>query len=309
VIPSVSETPSGILLVDKPEGMTSARAVARVKRALKATKVGHAGTLDPFATGLLICCIDRATRLVRFWMSGDKTYQATLLFGIETDTGDLTGKPVFQSDGLAISEERIRAAFGRFTGEMLQAPPVYAALKHEGVPLYRWARKGKQIQKPPRTVFIRRLTLLEIDYPKVRFEVTCSAGTYIRSLAADVGRTLQCGGHLVQLRRIESGGFRVQAALPLQDLESAVEQDTLKSRVIPMAEALRDLPARVAGNVAAAKLRCGRLVGEEELHPAISDGRGQAPAPCIKVIDENGALLAVLSRNANGSYGYLGVFQ
>jgi tRNA pseudouridine55 synthase len=300
---------SGILLIDKPEQMTSARVVDRVKRALRARKVGHAGTLDPFATGLLICCIDQATRLARFFMQSDKTYQGTLHLGVTTDTGDATGKVISEYSGKPISEERIRSVFRRFRGRIPQVPPAYSALKHRGIPLYRWARQGKTIQKPPRTVVIHRLTVNAVDFPKVFFETTCSAGTYIRSLAVDAGAALECGGHLARLRRIQSGAFHVKEALPLDRLDALSAVNDLEEKIIPMAAALRGWPELAVGDTVVEKLRHGRplVAGDIPETPAGTSGRDQNR--CIKVIDAHGALIALLHPTEEGGYGYYGVFN
>ncbi len=303
------KAPSGILLIDKPEGITSSRVVQGVKRALGARKVGHAGTLDPFATGLLICCVNQATRLARFFLQGEKRYQATLRLGIETDTGDATGKVVQTVSGKTVSEACIRSVFQGFVGRIRQTPPTYSALKHRGRPLYRWAREGKPVQKPPRTVTIHRLTVLKVDFPWIRFEVFCSAGTYIRTLGVDVGRALGCGGHLSRLRRIQSSGFHVDEALPFERLSDPRVIDGLGERLIPMAAALKDWPELAVGDAVAEKLRHGRPVTDDDLGPGRVPLPGGGPSAWIKVIDGDGALLALLRRNGKGRYGYGGVFS
>jgi len=304
----VSDTGPGILLIDKPEGITSAGVVDRVKQASKAMKVGHAGTLDPFATGLLICCIDNATRLARFFLETDKTYRATLHLGVETDTGDSTGKVLSEFSGGVISKDRICSAFQQFVGKISQVPPAFSALKHQGIPLYRWARRGKTIQKPPRIVTIHRLTVLDIDFPRVRFEVVCSAGTYIRSLGTDVGTALECGGHLSQLRRVQSGGFHVDEAIPLGVLEETSAIGRLRERIIPMASALKGWPELAVGDTVAEKVRYGRPISADDIPTGCVGVSENDLTTCIKVIDEKGALLALLHRNGKGGYGYCGVF-
>ncbi len=300
-----TEHRSGILLVDKPEGITSAQVVSRIKRVLQAPKVGHAGTLDPFATGLLICLIGRATRLARFFLESEKTYQATLHLGVVTDTGDITGEPIAESSGKIPAEEGIRPVIERFTGKIRQVPPVYSALKHQGVPLYRWARQGKAIQKPPRTVTIHRLTVHSVDLPEVSFEVTCSAGTYIRSLAVDVGAALGCGGHLLRLRRIQCGDFLVKDAVPFDRVDDPV---ALKRRIIPMSAALRGWPEHRVGDAVAEKVRHGRSISEIDLLDAPGGVWHTDKASFIKLIDEKGSLIALLHRTVTGHYGYFGVF-
>lgn len=296
---------SGILLIDKPAQITSAKVVSRIKRVLQAPKVGHAGTLDPFATGLLICLIGRATRLARFFLESDKTYRAALHLGVTTDTGDVTGKSITESPGKIPAEEGIRAVFERFTGKIRQVPPVYSALKHQGVPLYRWARQGKAIQKPPRTVTIHRLKVHSVDLPEVSFQVTCSAGTYIRSLAVDVGAALGCGGHLLRLRRIQSGDFHVNDAVPFDRVDDPA---ALKKRIIPMTAALPGWPEHRVGDAVAEKVRHGRSISDTDFSDAPDGVSQKDKAPFIKLVDEKGSLVALLHRTETGSYGYVGVF-
>ncbi len=178
----------GILVIDKPANLSSARVVAAVKKALKAGKAGHAGTLDPFAEGVLICCINQATRLAGFLLHGTKKYIAELKLGQETDTQDLTGTVVATANTVDYSPQTIQSVFESFKGSIEQLPPVYSALKHKGVPLYKLARRGQPVQKPPRQVQIYDICVDDVDLPYVRFEVSCSAGTYIRTLGADIGQ-------------------------------------------------------------------------------------------------------------------------
>lgn len=206
---------SGVLILDKPPGITSAGAVARVKRLTGVSRVGHAGTLDPLATGVLVCATNQATRLCRFFLAGRKTYEAVLTLGQETDTQDAAGSPVGEPRPVTMSAEAVGEAFSRFRGNFLQQPPAFSALKQDGVPLYRLARRGTPVQKPPREVTVFELRIDEIRLPDVRFTVSCSAGTYVRSLCADIGRTLDCGGHLKSLRRLKSGLFTLEQAVGL----------------------------------------------------------------------------------------------
>ena len=199
---------SGMLIIDKPAGITSAKVVALLKRNAGLRKVGHTGTLDPFATGVLICCVNQATRLARFFLHGSKKYQGTLVLGTETDTLDGTGNVTATCEHTDFSVDRIESAFRRFVGAIDQVPPVYSALKHHGVPLYKLARKGTPVQKPARQVTISSLDILNIDLPKIDFQVACSAGTYIRTLCADIGTELGCGGHLQRLTDRELRVFR-----------------------------------------------------------------------------------------------------
>ncbi|MDD2903312.1 MAG: tRNA pseudouridine(55) synthase TruB, partial [Syntrophales bacterium] len=206
---------SGILLIDKPAGPSSFEVVRRVRKALKVRKAGHGGTLDPFATGLLLLCIGEATKLVPFLMPEPKTYRAQVKLGEETDTQDLTGQVVARSEELPAPAQVYEAAAG-FVGEIEQVPPMYSALRHQGKRLYQLARRGETVEVKPRKVTIYSLEVLEVDLPRVRLQVRCSPGTYIRTLAADLGQALGCGAHLAALRRLAVGPFKVAEALALE---------------------------------------------------------------------------------------------
>ncbi|MGB3212241.1 MAG: tRNA pseudouridine(55) synthase TruB [Desulforhopalus sp.] len=223
----ITEFDAGVFLVDKPVDITSFGVIARLRRILKMKKVGHAGTLDPFATGLLIICAGRpATKLIPRFMEGKKEYLATLRLGVETETLDTEGEVVGRSPVGELSGAQIEECLQRFRGLQMQVPPAYSALKHKGKPLYYYARKGIKIAKEPREV---EITLLERtdgthtlsgDEVELGIRVVCSKGTYIRTLAADIGRSLGCGAHLVQLRRTRSGCFTVNESLNWDDLHS-----------------------------------------------------------------------------------------
>lgn len=231
----------GVLLLDKPADLSSNQALQRARRALDARKAGHAGTLDPFATGLLVCCLGKATKLAGRLLDADKTYIATLKFGVETDSGDLTGVPVAPADPdfAGISPEQLQAVLPEFRGDILQVPPMHSALKHEGKPLYHYARKGIEIERPARSVTIHSLDVIAQTPTEAVLSVHCSKGTYIRTLAQDIGRRIGCGAHLVALRRSRVGPFDIQAAISLDALQT---MDGPLSQVI----ALEDLPPELA---------------------------------------------------------------
>lgn len=202
------------MLVDKPVGPTSFRMVQQVRRALQIKKVGHTGTLDPFASGLLIICIGRpATRLISRLMDGDKLYEAVLRLGVETDTLDREGRVVAETPVPAFDMATIRSCLVPFQGQLLQAPPAFSAVKHEGKPLYHYARNGVVIEKAARAVWIHELRCTALGPDTMGLRVRCSKGTYIRTLAADIGRALGCGAHLTALRRLENGPFSVATAV------------------------------------------------------------------------------------------------
>ncbi|WP_051305377.1 tRNA pseudouridine(55) synthase TruB [Desulfogranum mediterraneum] len=210
---------AGVLLVDKPVGVTSFAMVARVRRLFGIKKVGHAGTLDPFASGLLVICVGRpATREIDRFMAGTKTYQATLQLGVETTTQDPEGEVTATREVAAFSRAEIDACLKTFVGPQLQAPPPFSAAKYKGKPLYHYARKGIMITKDPKPIEIYSLRCLAFQGERLEIEVSCSRGTYIRVLAADIGRKLGCGAHLRALRRTASGPFVVTEALSGDEL-------------------------------------------------------------------------------------------
>ena len=281
---------SGVIVVDKPPGITSAKLVARVKKLLKARKAGHTGTLDPFATGVLVCCINRATKLSRFFLHGKKKYEAVLHLGVETDTQDSTGIVTNVSHNVEFSKKTIQSAFKKFEGNIKQLPPIYSALKHKGVPLYKLARSKRPVQKPARQVTIITLKILEIQSPFIRFEVLCSAGTYIRTLCADIGAALGCGGHLKELRRIESSGFSITDAVTLEELEDLALSEKSSDRIISMSNALKDMPEYIADNVLVNKINHGHIITKDD----VMSEQINAFEGFIKIVDTNKTLVAVL---------------
>ena len=295
---------NGIVVVDKPRDITSARVVAKVKTILMAKKVGHTGTLDPFATGVLICCINQATRLAQFLMYGKKSYEAVMRLGLRTDTQDLTGRIISREPSLNVTHDKVHSTFRRFLEIKEQVPPAFSALKHHGVPLYKLARQGTFVQKAPRRITIYKLEVLDIDLPFVRFELSCGHGTYVRTLCADIGEALGCGAHLVRLCRTESGGFTLEDALSLENLAELALEGKVSSCIIPMTNALKKIPEIQAGYPLAQRIRHGQPISKSELAPVEN-----TIAPWIKVTDAKGDLLAILaSKEKNGVYPYACVF-
>ncbi len=281
---------NGILIIDKPADTTSANLVAHVKKRIGARKVGHTGALDPFATGVIVCCINRATKLARFFLHGNKKYDAVLHLGVETDTQDFTGTITSTCDKVEFSEITIRSALKQFEGMIDQHPPVYSALKYKGVPLYKLARSGNPIQKPARRVYISYIKIIEINLPLIRFVVSCSGGTYIRTLCSDLGASLGCGGHLKELRRIESNGFSIHDAITLQELDKLALADQLSDHVISMTDALKEIPEHIADKVLVNKIMHGKTITIKDLIAEQTDTKENL----IKIVDTTNKLVAVL---------------
>lgn len=207
----------GLLLIDKPGGLTSHDVVNRMRRHLGFKKIGHGGTLDPMATGLLVILLGRGTKLSSFVMGSDKTYQGTLRLGVSTSTQDAEGDVVAEADPSGVREEQVREQMTALRGDRMQTPPMVSAVKKDGVPLYKLARKGQVVERDPRLIHIYAFDLTDWRPPDADFRMTCTKGTYVRSLCADIGDALGCGGHLCALRRTASGSFRVDDAIPLAE--------------------------------------------------------------------------------------------
>lgn len=228
-----ASTIDGVLLIDKAPGMTSHDVVAITRRVLDTRKVGHCGTLDPLATGLLIITIGRGTKIQDLLMSEDKEYAGTVRLGQVTGSQDADGEIIEEKPVPEFTREQIEEAFGKFRGDFYQTPPMVSAIKKDGVPLYKLARQGKTVEREPRLVHVYGHEILRVALPDVDFRVVCSKGFYVRTYAHDIGQILGCGGHLRALRRTASGKFRVDGALTVEELRSLpVEQ--VKARVLSL---------------------------------------------------------------------------
>jgi tRNA pseudouridine55 synthase len=256
---------NGVLVIDKPKGWTSHDVVARVRNLLRIRKAGHGGTLDPLATGVLPVYVGEATKLVPFNLEGTKEYHARMRLGQETDTQDADGRVTAEKSGFFFLREEVEGVLCRFRGRIQQTPPIYSAVKQNGVPLYKMARAGKKPAVAAREVVIEALRLKDLDLPYAEIEVTCSRGTYIRSLCADIGRDLGCGAHVAELRRLRSGKFRMEQALTLEDVDRLRNSNELGERLIPMKDGV-DMD--------------GSIRVEERVIPAIRQGR---PVPLSKI--------------------------
>jgi tRNA pseudouridine55 synthase len=301
---------NGILIVDKPQNITSAGVISRIKRISGINKIGHTGTLDPMATGIMICTINRATRLSRFFLAGPKKYTAVLKLGVETDTLDATGSIVATRRIGPVSEHAIRDACKLFEGEIFQTPPAYSALKHNGIPLYKYARKGTPVIKPPRKIFISYINIIDINLPEIRFEVECSSGTYIRTLCADIGNTLGCGGHMKALKRTACGEFDMTEAIPLSEIESHRSLESFKDQLISMPDALSGMMPYIADEGLTEKIKDGKNIAIADINIAAQSGKKDTDSLFIKIIDEKNQLLAVVNPDEdNDRYNYCCVFH
>ncbi|HEX7178051.1 MAG TPA: tRNA pseudouridine(55) synthase TruB [Pyrinomonadaceae bacterium] len=289
----------GILIVDKPDGWTSHDVVARARRLLREKRIGHTGTLDPFATGVLVLLVGRATRLAQFLSGAEKEYEATIRLGYATDTGDLTGTPRGEARPCADTlREEIETALEHLRGEIEQVPPMYSAKKVQGKKLYELARKGEEVERKAVRV---RVSEFEIMSDKaslwllanddgtcdLRARVVCSAGTYVRALAESLGEQLGAGAHLSALRRTRAGEFRISGAHTLDELQTKTEAGAGAEILLPMKAALSGMPAVHLSGREAQKVRHGAAVGAPEPQPEWPDGAH------VSLFDEAGGLLAV----------------
>ena len=233
-----STTPDGVLLVDKAAGMTSHDVVALVRRRLQIRKVGHCGTLDPLATGLLLLTIGRGTKIQDLLMDEDKEYSGTMMLGAKTSTQDKDGEVIERREVPPLEEKTIRAAFEKFRGDFYQTPPMVSAIKQAGVPLYKLARQGKTVEREPRLVHIYRYSIDRVTLPEIDFTVVCSKGFYVRTYAHDIGAELGCGAHLYSLRRVKSGRFDVASAITVDEIRNA-EPSEIATRVLSLPQVSR----------------------------------------------------------------------
>jgi tRNA pseudouridine55 synthase len=292
-------TGDGVLVVDKPAGFTSHDVVQKVKMMLGAAKVGHSGTLDPFATGVLVLLINGATKLARFLADHEKTYVFTVSFGVETDTQDSTGKVVARQPCEHLQAEDIKAACGAFIGKIEQTVPRYSAVRVGGQRLYQLARRGIEVSPPNRTVEIKNLSFCEFHWPEASFKVTCSRGTYVRSLGVDLARHLNCNGHVSQLRRLASGEFSLGQAVTLEQLEERLAMGELRQSLITPVQALYSYPELRVSHLDAKRIRQGSTLESIQFF-GLGPGPGW-PAGPQKVLDPDNNLVAMVSKVAKAA--------
>lgn len=251
----------GILLLDKPLGMTSNAALQAVKRLFRARKAGHTGSLDPLASGLLPLCFGDATKVSAFLLDADKRYRVGVRLGIRTTTGDAEGTVVERRAVTAVEPDRLQAALQRFTGPLLQVPPMHSAVKYQGQPLYKLAHKGIEVERQAREVVVYELRQLGYDGDRLDLEIACSKGTYIRTLAEDIGEALGTGAHVIELRRIAAGPFQAEQMVSLAQLEAAAQDgEALAARLLPMEAALAHWPVVCLSDDLARYVRQGQAV-------------------------------------------------
>lgn len=288
---------SGIFNIDKPASWTSFQVVSLVRRLSGVRRVGHAGTLDPSATGVLVVCLGQATRLIEYMMAATKVYRAEVRLGITTDTLDATGKPLCQADPSNIDHRQVEEALADFVGEIDQVPPMFSALKHNGEPLYRYARAQRQVERQARRVTIHRLQLLAFQPPLATIEVECGKGTYIRALAHDLGQQLGCGAHLAALARLQVGPFTLADACSLPELEAAFQEGRWQSLLHPADAALPSWPAVTLSEAQEKAVRFGQCLAADSLDP--SPAHAVENGQLCRAYSPRGQLVAILRYDAD----------
>jgi len=302
--------PAGFFIIDKPSGVTSFSMVSLVRRLTGVRRVGHAGTLDPLATGVLPVAVGQAARLIQYMDAGrhtyagrhtdaeSKIYLARVRFGVATDTFDADGAVTATADASAVTAAAIEAALPEFTGDIDQVPPMYSAIKVAGKQLYRYAREGETVELKPRPVHIERITLVGFDAPDAELEVVCGKGTYVRSLAHDLGRRLGSGAHLAALRRTASGGFSIKDAVTPEALTQLAEAGRLQDALLAPDRAAERLRAAIVGDEHAADVRAGRDL-ELDLPAGV---RPPVAGENCRAYDAGGSFIGILERLAGGSW-------
>ena len=283
---------TGVLIIQKPQNWTSHDVVNKARRLLQEKKIGHTGTLDPLATGVLVLCVGKATKIVRYLEADDKEYIAELKLGATTDTLDSAGSILETREYAPPTRDDIQHALERFRGTILQRPPAYSALKVSGVPSYRLARQGTILEHEERPVTISEITLLEYRDPLVRFSVTCSKGTYIRTLCADIGAFLGAGAHLTALVRTRSGRFRIGQAIDLEQLARKASLGLAEQSLLSLSEALGSFAAVTVDASDALRISHGNAIS---IPPGFAVNDSQ---PLIQVLDRDGRVLAVANTSA-----------
>jgi len=291
----------GLLLIDKPKGMTSYEVVERVRKILKEKKVGHTGTLDPAATGLLLICVGKATKLTPFLQDLDKTYEGELIFGVTTTSLDEEGQILERKDASSLNKHQVEELFNRFKGKIKQIPPMFSAIHWQGERLYRLAREGLEVKRPPREVHIYELRLLNFlpgRHPRAEFKLSCSRGTYVRSLCGDIGKASGYGGYQASLRRIRVGPFDVSRAKRLEELEGE-DKDKIRKFLYPLCEALPHFPLVEVKKEAEKVIKWGRplYLAHLEKFPLELKRRDR-----VRLCNEQGQLLAIATCLQDGTH-------
>lgn len=277
---------NGVIVVDKPAGWTSHDVVNKMRRIAATRKIGHLGTLDPRATGVLPLLLNKATRLAQFFTANDKTYEGVIRYGFATDTYDADGEPTGPDLAPALTRDMAEESLSPFRGEFAQTPPPVSAKKIGGKKAYELARKGIAVEIPPVMVTVHELAVLSVEGSTARILVRCTAGAYVRSIAHEAGRRLGCGAHLAELRRLASGPFTISQARTIEQLEALAREGRLAGELVPASQLLPEMPSEVVDQITEAQIRQGRLF-------RVSPFRARAAARHVKAVSRSGELVAI----------------
>lgn len=281
---------SGVLIVDKPTGITSHDVILRLRRILGTRGIGHTGTLDPAASGVLLVCVGKATKVVQFLSRYDKEYHATIKLGITTDTFDAQGKITGVKENFQVDPEQIRNIVLSFKGNILQTPPSYSAIKHKGKKLYQYARANQEVQIEKREVNIKDIQVMDMETQQVKLKVSCSKGTYVRSLASDIGEKLGCGAHLLSLRRTKVGPFSISQALKIEQVETIHREGKIDTIMVPIEATLSHLPSAEVKQEFVDKVRHGASIEPAWIALIEEDFEPDRP---ISIKDREGKIIAL----------------
>jgi len=291
----------GLILVDKPQGLTSHDIVARIRKILGLARVGHFGTLDPLATGLLLIGVGTATRLFPVFSKEDKVYAGRIQLGLATDTYDALGRPISAENADFPGQKGLLRAMEKFVGKIEQVPPPYSAKKREGKPLYQWARSKKPVELKPHLVTVYSFKLTEYAPPDFGFEVKCSSGTYIRSIAHDLGQSLGCGAHLAALRRTEAGRFRVSSAFSLEEMEKLTARGNVQEFLMPLESLFQEWPKAILSSKGKGMVQKGKAIPSEHILRIFEPRPGETTAiegeATFRVFSLEGKFLALAWRD------------
>lgn len=295
----------GIILVQKPQKYTSHDVVDQIRKIFGIRKVGHFGTLDPMATGLILVATGKATRLFPFFSKQDKVYQGEVRLGFSTDTYDATGNPISSEIRSSPDKNTLIAAMNKYEGEILQTPPPFSAKKFQGKPLYYFARKKKEIRKSPSLIRVYYFRLTNFTPPYFEFEIKCSSGTYVRSIAHDLGQDLGCGAHLSALNRTEIGIYHLQNSLTLEEINHNFEKQQWEEFFIPLESLLPELPTAMIDKIGAAQARHGNIIAPEnviKIQPSeLVTPRAAEQEKTFKLLTPEGKLVALAKKNPDGN--------
>lgn len=293
---------NGVILINKPSGMTSHNLVTKTKHFLNVSKAGHFGTLDPLATGLLIIGLEKATKLFPYISKKNKVYKGQMKLGVTTDTYDSHGQTISENQNSIHGLKKLRETMKKFEGKIEQIPPPYSSKKYKGKSLYKWARNNQPFELKPSKVTVHKFQITRFSPPFLRFEVRCSSGTYVRSLVHDVGQELGCGAHLTELQRTQIGHFHLKNSLTLKQVEIFSKEERIKDFILPLKELLPEFPKLILSEEQTQLISNGRMISEENVLNSYPPRMKGIDGDISQLCDSQGNLLALARKNQQKNY-------